>query len=173
MTTEFCSINRAVNEAFVAVWLFTRSMDQAEAAVAEAIACDFVIERREEDLALKAIERAVSDLPVDSDKKAGDEDNSVPVDLPPELLSVWQMPDEWRHCFVLRVLVGASVGTCASILVRPIMDVKEGVCAAMVHLAKKRGALDRPMRETSKEISTSSSWRRYGKPGSRVSRDAQ
>ena len=59
------------------------------------------------------------------------------LDLPPELAQVSQMPAELRHCFVLRVLVGASPELCVSILGQRIDEIDECVCRAMIHIARE------------------------------------
>lgn len=173
MTTEFCSVIRTVQEALLAVRLLTRNVRWAETAVEEAIACDLVSLVSTECLAIKAIERAIPLSTLLPDGITSEEDSNSAADLPPELIHVLHMPEEWRYCFVLCVLVGACEETCASILSCPTVEVRARVCAAMTYLAHRRDRFNDSMYTVSEEVKIDSNWRRYGKSSARLSRDAQ
>ena len=139
ITTERCPFIYLIGQAFLAVRLVTRSAALAEEAVLEAIDCEPPIAGDARRFALKAIELALR-MPragqINGEDNEGNEDSLL--DLPPELAQVSQMPAELRHCFVLRVLVGASPQLCVSILGQQIDEIDECVCRAMIHIAGER-----------------------------------
>lgn len=64
-----------------------------------------------------------------------EQDRTTDVVLPPELRRVLTLPRRLRYCFVLRVLVGMSPRTCASILHLSAPEVNQYSCRAIKHLS--------------------------------------
>ena len=120
-------LERTLAKAFHAAHLLTASLRQAEAAVLEAI--DRFDPNRDTDETLyRYALRASVEAPAEH------QEESTPRQ-PAELQHVLKLAREFRHCFVLRILVGMSKQACAELLGFNVRSVEEYTCTAMQRLA--------------------------------------
>ena len=121
-------LERTLAKAFHAAHLLTASLRQAEAAVLEAID-RFDPNRDTDETLFRYALRASVEAPAEH------QEESTPRLLPPELQRVLNLAREFRHCFVLRILVGMSMQACAELLGFNVRSVEEYTCTAMQRLA--------------------------------------
>jgi hypothetical protein len=138
-----CGLDGSISKAFFAALLLTQSTQKAEAAVMEAIHLLNADESFDD-----AILRGV----VDASIKTSSE--SLPVSqlelqaacagLPVQLHAVLGLSPNFRHCFVLRILLQLSRETCAGVLKLSTADVDQFTCEALWTLPAYQAHADRP-----------------------------
>jgi hypothetical protein len=122
---------KALDEAFRGAWFFTGSTDAAEYAVLDGIAA-LNVGRIAADVLL--IETARSAMRRRAD--LGSQSAQASSHLPWELQRLYLLAPIQRDCFVLRVLLGITVGSCSRILNLGIKDFEEMLCAALQELPR-------------------------------------
>jgi hypothetical protein len=122
-------VHKVLDEAFRAAFLLTGSTEVAENAVLDGIAAlkigNFVDDVLLVETAKSAIQRS-ADFPGQS--------QPAPSHLPLELRRLFLLAPISRDCFVVRVLLGITPGTCSGILHVTIQETKEVLCAALQEL---------------------------------------
>jgi hypothetical protein len=125
-------LHKALRRVFLGVLLLTADFDLAEIAVAESVnALDI------HDLTTEALPICASRLALQWQRDPLNH-RCVPslLTLPPELENVMCLPPEFRHCFVLGILMRITRPVCAELLQLNEDEVCARTCAAAVALAR-------------------------------------
>jgi len=132
ITRETPGARKTLGKTFITALLLTGSARRAEAAILEAI--EVMEEGKVPDDALLHGIVAASIASRTPDARIDEEDHASSL-LPVELRLVLRLPVDLRRCFVLRMLAGFSIGTCARMLQTEIHQVEELVCVSVRALA--------------------------------------
>lgn len=116
-------IAHAITKAFLTAHLLTASAKEAERAVTAALDSWDVEDGREQELLNRVLIEALQVEP--------DEPASATAYLPAELRAVLQLPALLRRSYVLRVLAGLSLLTCAGLLKLEPRQVDQFTSAAL------------------------------------------
>ena len=125
-------IDKSLSRMFVAAYLLTGSVRQAEAAVSESIRQLDIAATRDGCLSWKAIAAAI----LHGDRDTGQTAGETPAALPIELLRVLRLSPRLRQCFVLRVLMAMPRHYCAGLLRLDAEQVDADSCLAAQELAR-------------------------------------
>ena len=120
---------KTLNEAFRAAAMLTGSTDVAESAVLDGIAASESGNVVDDVLLLETVKSAIqrrADFTGQSEQALSH--------LPRELQRLFLLGPNSRDCFVLRVLLGITPGTCSGILHLTIQEVKKVLSAALQEL---------------------------------------
>jgi hypothetical protein len=127
--TAQSEVSKALDEAFRAAFLLTGSTEVAENAVLDGIATlkfgNFADDVLLVETAKSAIQRSA---------QFPDQLDQAPSHLPLELRRLFLLAPISRDCFVLRVLLGITPGTCSGMLHLTIQETEEVLCAALQEL---------------------------------------
>ena len=127
-------VHKALRRVFLGVLLLTADFDLARIAVSESVnALDI------SDLTTEALPTCASRLALQFQRDFLNHTRvSSLLALPAELVNVMRLPPEFRHCFVLGILMGITRPVCAELLQLNLDQVCARTCAAAVALARTR-----------------------------------
>jgi hypothetical protein len=128
-----CGIETTISLAFRTAHLLTASVHHAESAVLKAIE-SFDPDGDSEQKLLQSAMHAAVHTPVGARPQPASFQTASFV--PVELQSVLDLSQNFRRCFVLRVLVGMSRQACAQLLRLTVRSVDYYTCAALQCLAE-------------------------------------
>jgi len=121
-----------LSRAFTTALILTANVEQAEAAILDAISVLDPCAASDEKLFLEAARAAIVSDRSDSRPEAGERASSM---LPPGLRPVLGLPRPLRHCFVLRILAGLPAEVCAQWMHLKIPEVDQAAGRAAQVLA--------------------------------------
>jgi hypothetical protein len=127
--TAKSEVSRAIDEVFRAVFLLTGSTEVAENAVLDGIVTSEFGYIVDDVLLVETVKSAIqrrADFPGQPEE--------TPLHLPLELRRLFLLAPISRDCFVLRVLLGMTPGTCSGILHLTIQEVEGGLSDAFQEL---------------------------------------
>jgi len=125
--TAQSEVSKALDEAFRAASLLTGSTEAAENAVLDGIAAlefGYIID---DVLLVETVKSAIH-------RRVAFSGQSAQTHLPLELRRLFLLAPISRDCFILRVLLGITAGTCSNILHLGVEEIEEALCAALQEL---------------------------------------
>ena len=126
--TAQSEVSKALDEAFRAASLLTGSTEVAENAVLDGIAAlefGYVVD---DVLLVETVKSAIH-------RRVAFSSQSAQAHFPLELRRLFLLAPISRDCFILRVLLGITAGTCSNILRLGVEEIEEVLCAALQELA--------------------------------------
>jgi len=132
--TEKLKLHESLENAFIVGLLLTGSIQLAETMVLESVEPPCPDDLFSEALFRRVIHDSIQIQPLKTPDLQQNELESAASILPFELQCVLSLPENLRHCYVLRMLVGLPREVCAWLLHQEIWQVDQHTRAAMIAL---------------------------------------